>query len=262
MSDNQWNTSLYENKHGFVWQYGEALLELLSPKSGERILDLGCGTGQLTEKIAIAVGASSSSSTIPQVEGIDYSPTMIEKAKENYPHIQFTIADARNFHVDQPFDAIFSNAALHWIKQPDAVIGCIYQALKTGGRFVAEFGGKGNVGAIANSLYYALDAIGCPVSSDVNPWYFPSIGEYANLLEKQGFDVTYASLFDRLTPLEDGDGGMANWIRMFGSNFLLGLSDEQQLEVIRLVEGNLKPTLYRDGRWFADYRRIRVVAIK
>ena len=262
MLDNCWNTSLYENKHGFVWQYGEELLELLSPKVGERILDLGCGTGQLTEKIALAVGASSSSSRIPQVEGIDYSPTMIEKAKENYPHLQFTIADARNFHVDEPFDAIFSNAALHWIKQPDAVIGCVYQALKPGGRFVAEFGGKGNVGAIANSLYYALDAIGCPLSGDVNPWYFPSIGEYATLLEKQGFDVIYAVLFDRPTPLEDGDVGMANWIEMFGSNFLLELSVEEQLQLIRLVEENLKPTLYKDGRWFADYRRIRVVAIK
>ncbi len=262
MSDNCWNTSLYENKHGFVWQYGEELLELLSPKVGERILDLGCGTGQLTEKIAIAVGATSSLSTIPQVEGIDYSPAMIEKAKENYPHIQFTIADARNFHVDESFDAIFSNAALHWIKQPDRVIGCVYQALKPGGRFVAEFGGKGNVGAIANSLYYALAAIGCPVSSELNPWYFPSIGEYATLLEKQGFDVIYAVLFDRPTPLEDGDVGMANWIEMFASNFLLGLSVEQQLQVIRLVEENLKPTLYKDGRWFADYRRIRVVAIK
>jgi trans-aconitate 2-methyltransferase len=262
MSDNQWNTSLYENKHGFVWQYGEELLDLLSPQVGERILDLGCGTGQLTEKIALAVGATSSSSTIPQVEGIDYSSTMIEKAKENYPHIQFTIADARNFHVDQPFDAIFSNAALHWIKQPDAVIGCVYQALKPGGRFVAEFGGKGNVSAIANSLYNALAAIGCPVSSDINPWYFPSIGEYATLLEKQDFNVTLAVLFDRPTPLEDGDGGMANWIEMFASNFLLGLSVVQQLQVIRLVEENLKPTLYRDGRWFADYRRIRVVAIK
>lgn len=260
MSDHRWDSNLYENKHGFVWQYGEALLDLLSPQPGERILDLGCGTGQLTAKIAMRLRGHEAIAD-DKIQGIDNSPAMIEKARQNYPYLQFTIADARNFDLDEPCDAVFSNAALHWVKQPDRAIACIYQALKPGGRFVAEFGGKGNVKAIANSLYSALDAIGCPASREVNPWYFPSIGEYANLLEAQGFDVTYATLCDRLTPLEDGEIGMANWIRMFGSIFLSGLSDEQQIEVIRLVEEDLKPILYRDSRWFADYRRIRVVAV-
>ncbi|MDZ8185839.1 MAG: methyltransferase domain-containing protein [Nostoc sp. ChiSLP02] len=252
LRSNNWNTSLYEDKHAFVWEYGEDLLQLLNPQPKELILDLGCGTGQLTEKIA---------QTGAEVWGIDSAPTMIEKARENYPHIRFDVADATNFQVEQPFDAVFSNAVLHWVKQADNAIGCIYQALKPGGRFVAEFGGKGNVKAIAIALSNALEAINIPVK-DRNPWYFPSIGEYATLLEQQGFDVIYSVLFSRPTPLVEGEAGMANWIKMFASSFLTGLSDEQQIQVIRVVEEYLKPTLYQQGNWTADYRRIRIVAIK
>ncbi len=147
MLENCWSTALYESKHAFVWQHGETLLELLAAQAGERILDLGCGTGQLTQKIAMS-GAD--------VRGIDYAPAMIEKARENYPHLQFAIADARSFQVDQPLDAVFSNAVLHWITEPDSAIHCIRQALKPGGRFVAEFGGKGNVKAIVEALYSGM----------------------------------------------------------------------------------------------------------
>jgi trans-aconitate 2-methyltransferase len=253
MANNSWNTALYEGKHWFVWQYGEDLLTLLSPQPGERILDLGCGTGQLTEKIAMS-GADA--------RGIDNASSMIAKARENYPHIRFDVADARNFQVEEPLDAVFSNAALHWITEADAVIRCIYQALKPGGRFVAEFGGKGNVQAITIALENCVASLGYAYAHPVNPWYFPSIGEYAQLLEQQGFDVTYAVLFERPTPLETGSAGMANWIEMFAGSFLKGLSGEQQAQVIQAVEERLQPTLYRDGRWWADYRRIRVVAIK
>jgi trans-aconitate 2-methyltransferase len=253
MPENWWDAALYQGKHGFVWQYGEDLLNLLSLQPGERILDLGCGTGQLTQQIAIA-GA--------EVMGIDAAPTMIEQAKQNYPHLEFAVADARDFQVEQPFDAVFSNAVLHWILEPDAVIRCVYQALKPGGRFVAEFGGKGNIGAIAKALYSVLSATGCASPETLSPWYFPSIGEYATRLEHQGFDVTYAVLFDRPTPLVDGDAGMANWLRMFASRFLDELPADQQTQVIQTVEQRLKPTLYREGTWTADYRRLRVVAIK
>ena len=252
MLENCWNTTLYEGRHNFVWQYGENVLELLSPQPDERILDLGCGTGQLTEKIALA-GA--------EVLGIDRAASMIEKARQNYPHLQFAVADARDFQVEQPFDAVFSNAALHWIPEPDAVIRCIYQALKPGGRFVAEFGGKGNVKAIALALDRVLNTFGYG-SYDAISWYFPSIGDYATRLEQQGFDVTHALIFDRPTPLENGDAGMANWIRMFASRFLEGLSNAQQTQVIQAIEHDLKPTLYRDGKWWGDYRRIRIVAQK
>ncbi|WP_138502973.1 class I SAM-dependent methyltransferase [Nostoc sp. PA-18-2419] len=250
--NNNWDTSLYEDKHAFVWQYGEDLLQLLNPQPGESILDLGCGTGQLTDKIA---------QTGAQVWGIDSAPAMIEKAKENYPHIRFDVADATNFKIEQPFDAVFSNAVLHWVKPADRAIASIRQALKPGGRFVAEFGGKGNIQAIVTALSNALEAINISAQA-LNPWYYPSIGEYATLLEQQGFDVIYSILFARPTPLTQGEAGMANWIRMFASSFLAGLPNEQQIQVIRVVEEYLKPTLYQQGTWQADYRRIRIVAIK
>ncbi|MBG1260374.1 class I SAM-dependent methyltransferase [Nostoc commune] len=252
LPNNDWNTALYQDKHAFVWQYGEDLLKFLNPQPGESILDLGCGTGQLTEKIAPA-GA--------EVMGVDFAPAMIEKARQNYPHIRFDIADARNFQVDKPLDAVFSNAVLHWVKEADSAIASIHQSLKPGGRFVAEFGGKGNVQAIATALENALEAINIPTQA-LNQWYFPSIGEYATLLEHQGFDVIHAMLFGRPTPLAEGEAGMANWIQMFASSFLAGLSGEQQIQIIRVVEEYLKPMLYQQGTWTADYRRIRIVAIK
>ncbi|HEY9694404.1 MAG TPA: methyltransferase domain-containing protein [Oculatellaceae cyanobacterium] len=253
MAETSWNADLYQGKHAFVWQYGEDIVELLSPQPGERILDLGCGTGQLTEKIA-SVGA--------EVMGIDNSAAMITKAEANYPQIPFAVADARNFQVAQPLDAVFSNAALHWVKEADAVISCTWQALKPRGRFVAEFGGKGNVHAIASTLFSIIESKGSTTLESLNPWYFPSIGDYATRLEKQGFNVTYAVLFDRPTPLADGEAGLANWIRMFASTVLAKYSVEEQNSLIAALEQRLKPTLYRDGTWIADYRRLRVVAIK
>lgn len=245
MSQTCWDANLYENKHSFVWQYGESLIELLSPQKGESILDLGCGTGQLAQKIAIS-GA--------EVIGIDQAPSMIEQAQKNYPDLKFTVADARNFEFSQPFDAIFSNAALHWVKEPKQVIKCIWQALKPGGRFIAEFGGKGNVQAI-------VEALESTIQINQNPWYFPSIAEYATLLEQQGFCVTYATLFERPTPLE-GEAGIANWLQMFCRHLLSGIPPEKQIGVIRELEQHLHSKLYRDGVWIADYKRIRVMAIK
>lgn len=250
MIKNNWQATLYEGKHSFVWQYAENLLDLLDPKLGEHILDLGCGTGQLTEKIA---------RNGTEVMGIDSSQNMIEKARQNYPDLQFNVADARSFQIDRTFDAVFSNATLHWVPEADAVIDRVYQALKSGGRFVAEFGGKGNVKAITTALSQALKEIG--INRD-NPWYFPSIGEYATKLEKHGFDVTYAVLFSRPTPLADQEAGLRNWIEMFCDRFFTGVTEEEKMQVIRKVEKQLQPTLYHEGTWTADYRRIRIVAIK
>ncbi|AUT01149.1 SAM-dependent methyltransferase [Nostoc sp. CENA543] len=252
-SQNIWNADLYENQHHFVWQYGEELLNLLTPQPAELILDLGCGTGQLTAKIAQS-GA--------EVKGIDHAVTMIAKARQNYPHLRFDVADARSFIVEQPLDAVFSNAALHWIQPPTSVTHCIYQALKPGGRFVAEFGGKGNVQAITTALYKALMSNGVAHPETLNPWYFPSISEYATILETQGFDVIYATLFNRPTPLSTTEKSLANWIQMFANDFLLGLSSQQQNQVISEVEKCLSTQIYHQETWILDYRRIRIVAIK
>ena len=263
MTRNNWNTVLYEDQHDFVWQYGSDVVQLLNPQSGEYILDLGCGTGQLTASIA---------DICTQVVGMDSSAQMISKAKQNYPHIkniEFKVADGRDFQVEQPMDAVFSNASLHWITQAEAVVKSVYQALKSNGRFVAEFGGKGNIESIVSSLRIALVEMGLDinlsrdfVNGNSHGWYFPSISEYTTLLEKNGFEVTYAELRDRFTPLNDGDNGLRNWIKMFGGRFLERLTKDEQDRVISNVEDRLHPKLYKNGVWNADYRRIRFVAIK
>src|SRR5260221_6945847 len=120
----EWNAGLYEDKHSFVWEYGKALLDLLAARSGERILDLGCGTGHLTDRIA-AAGA--------EVVGIDSSPAMVEQARRSYPPLRFEVGDARDFSFPEPFDAVFSNAVLHWITEPERVLACVQRALRPGG---------------------------------------------------------------------------------------------------------------------------------
>lgn len=253
MTINQWDTSLYQSKHHFVWQYGESLIELLAPQADEYILDLGCGTGQLTDKIA---------NTGANVRGIDASASMIEQAQRNYPYLTFEVKDARDFEIDPRLDAVFSNAVLHWIKEADSVIKCVSNSLKTGGRFVAEFGGKGNIQAINRSLFNVLESMGYGDYQAKNPCHFPSIGEYTTKLENQGLDVTYAVLFSRPTPLEGGKDGLANWLKMFTNWVLMELSSTEQKEVINRVETQLQPLLYQGDQWFADYRRIRIIAYK
>ena len=252
-ADKQWDAKFYDRQHSFVWQFGADLVEQLSPQTGERILDLGCGTGHLTGEIA-NLGAIAI--------GMDSSPTMIARARQSYPQLQFEIADARNLSFVGEFDAVFSNAVLHWISEPEAVVAGVWQSLKPGGRFVAEFGGRGNVAAIIAASYRAIQAAGYPISSADNPWYFPSISEYTTLLEARGFEVTFALLFDRPTPLEDGERGMQNWLEMFASSLLEGISAEAKQEIFAAIERELRPQLYRDGTWYADYRRIRIISRK
>jgi SAM-dependent methyltransferase len=167
------------------------------------------------------------------------------------------LADATSFHFDEPFDAVFSNAALHWVNQPDEAAESIARALKPGGRFVAEFGGQGNTRCVLKALHAALGA-----ESDARcPWYYPSIGEYASLLERHGLQVRHAELFDRPTPLE-GENGMEDWLRMFCGSFFKGMSADDVVAKIGEVVGLLRPERYRDGVWTVDYRRLRVLALK
>jgi trans-aconitate 2-methyltransferase len=250
---NLWNASLYDDRHAFVFEHGAELLDLLKPQPGERILDLGCGTGHLTGGIAEA-GAD--------VLGIDASADMIDQARRNFPRVAFQVADARDYRTDQPFDALFSNAALHWIKPPQAAAQTIAAALKPGGRFVAEFGGYGNVRQIVAALQTAINSrLGCEVA-DLNPWYFPGIAEYAALLERCGLEVRYALLFDRPTPLDDGESGMANWLAMFGEPCLTVAPEQERPRIIAEAIERMRPHLWREGRWTADYRRLRIVAVQ
>ena len=238
-----WNAIAYQKQHSYVWQHSESLLELLNAQPGEEIVDLGCGTGQLTEKIA-ASGA--------KVVGLDSDRAMITQAQSNYPNIPFQVADATNFELENPADAIFSNAVLHWVTDAEAAVSQIAKSLKPGGRFVAEFGGHGNVKTI-------IDALSEVTGKVLRPWYFPTIAEYASLLESNHLEVVYTTLFDRPTPL--GETGLAGWLAMFGQRFFSELSEREWQEITEAVEGRAQ-SLYQDGQWIADYKRIRIVALK
>lgn len=249
----KWNAELYDNKHAFVSQYGESVLELLDVKPGERILDLGCGTGDLSKQIQ-EQGA--------EVIGIDASPEMIAKAKGKYPDIDFSVADAISFHFDEPFDAIFTNATLHWINNADAVIQNAYNSLKRGGRFVGEFGGKGNMQLMIAATTAVLKNYGYLKSEDINPWYFPSTAEYAAKLEAHGFRVTFMAHFDRPTLLQDGRQGVTKWLNMFGPSFFEGIPAEQLSQIFNEITDLLQPDYEDNGQWYADYKRLRFIAIK
>jgi trans-aconitate methyltransferase len=250
MTTQQWDATLYDGKHGFVWQHGAALVELLAPRPGERILDLGCGTGHLTARVA-AAGAG--------VVGLDHSAEMLAQARAAYPGIEFVQGDARAFAFAKPFDAVFSNATLHWVRPPESAVRRVYEALKPGGRFVAEFGGRGNVRAVVEALRTAAGRVGVAVAPPA--WYYPSVGEYAGLLEAAGLEVRFAILFDRPTPLE-GDTGLRDWVRMFAGGMVEAVPAERREEFLQAVEEEARSTLFRDGSWAADYRRLRVVAVR
>jgi trans-aconitate methyltransferase len=246
-----WDAELYEARHGFVWELGAGLVDVLDPKPGERILDLGCGPGQLTNVIA-GRGAA--------VVGLDSSPAMIGQARQNFPELSFVLEDAAAMKFEEPFDAVFSNAALHWMLDAEAVARAIARVLRRGGRFVAEMGGKGNIRIIVAAIEdtvarYAGGAV--PAART----YFPALGEYSALLEGCGLEVRSAQLFERPTELEGADG-MANWIRQFKWYYFEGLPAEQRKQALAETIADLRPTLCRDGQWIADYRRLRIVAAK
>lgn len=248
----KWDASLYDEKHSFVWKMAAALLELLDAKADEHILDIGCGTGHLTAQIA-ALGA--------HVTGVDRSAEMIQLARVAHPSLHFAVADARELAFAQTFDAVFSNATLHWIRDPERVVIAIASALRPGGRFVAEFGGKGNVAALVAAFHRAWKNLSLPEAFP-NPWYYPSLAEYASLLERHGLEVTYGALFDRPTPLEDGERGLRNWLDMFGGIIAEKLAPRAQEGLKMEVEREARHDLFRDGHWVMDYRRLRVVACK
>ena len=245
-----WNAKTYEENFSFVFEYGEDLLELLKPKPQERILDLGCGTGQLTNLI---------SKTGATVIGMDKSAEMVQTARENHPELDFVQYDATNFKFDSPFDTIFSNATLHWVLDYEACIQCMYNNLKPHGRLVLEFGGKGNIQNIIGSLRKVLGSRGFEKQAELNLWYFPSIGEYATALEDAGFSVTSAWHFQRPTVLQND---LIGWLDMFANPFFGHLPSAVAAEIKKETQEMAKSTCFIKGQWIADYCRIRILAEK
>lgn len=251
MAHNNWDASLYDSKHSFVTAYGNDIVELLNAQSNELILDIGSGSGELTAKINnLALNAI----------GIDASANMVDQAKLRFPDITFYQHNAEEpFPFEDKFDAIFSNAALHWMLNPKPVIANIAYALKVNGRFVFEMGGKGNIATIIQAIEFAAQQVGITELPIYN--YFPSIGEYASLLEQHGLNVVYAVTFKRPTLLQ-GEDGLRNWIRMFRNSIIKDLDQEQTEDFFRHAEAFAANKLYVNQQWVADYVRLRMIAIK
>ncbi|GAB6929325.1 class I SAM-dependent methyltransferase [Paenibacillus sp. JCM 10914] len=253
MSEQTWKPQAYDQQLSFVSGYGKGLIEWLAPKPGEHILDLGCGTGDLAYEIS-ASGA--------RVTGMDASHEMIESAAAKYPSLTFIPEDGQNFTTATQYDAVFSNAALHWMRNAEGVIRSVHAALKPGGRLVAEFGGKGNVEGIYHAIRLVLlDSHGIDAATR-NPWYYPSIGEYASLLEAHGFRVRMAYHFDRPTRLSGGADGIRIWLLHFGDHFFDGFTEQQKEDAINSISDITKSTLWNEDSYYADYKRLRIVAEK
>ena len=247
-----WDAEKYTADFSFVHQYGNGVAELIDAASGSSVLDLGCGNGALTKALQ---------DKGYRVIGMVASEEFLEVARKNYPAIEFVQGDAANFVLPEPVDVVFSNAVFHWIekeKQPD-MIKCVYNTLKENGQFVFEFGGCNNNQRIHSVLAKVFQEYGFCYQV---PFYFPTIGEYASLLESAGFQVKYAVLFDRLTELK-GENGMEEWINMFVKRPFTVIPSEREKEaIINRTVRELRQDLFINGKWYADYVRLRMKAVR
>jgi 2-isopropylmalate synthase len=243
----KWDAKRYEKSANFVSRYGVALIERLDPKHGEKILDLGCGDGSVAKEIEM-FGA--------KVIGVDLSYSMVERTREK--GIEAYVRSAKEIDFESEFDAVFSNAVLHWVKEPKIVARKIYEALKPNGRFVAEFGGEGNVSKL-------LEIITKTANDDsrfekfVNEWYFPNCQEYGAILKSVGFDIKIC----QLVPREAEIGHIKEWMELFLNSYLDKLSTQDRELFKERVAQNAKNSLFsKEKGWRADYVRIIVEAYK
>lgn len=242
-----WTAHSYDTHARFVSELAGAVVEWLDPRPGERILDLGCGDGVLTAELARS-GA--------KIVGVDSSANFAATCQAKGLDVRLMSGESLTFNDE--FDAVFSNAALHWMPGATAVATGVFRALKSGGRFVAEFGGHGNVAAICT----AMRAVGLRRGGDMaiaNPWYFPAPAIYQQVLERAGLTVRRIGLFPRPTPLPTG---MAEWLKLFRKPFFEQFAGEEEAALAETVD-LLRPALCDAlGNWTADYVRLRVEAVK
>ena len=248
LSRQEWQARRYAETANFVPTLGLPVLELLDPQPGERVLDLGCGDGALTEKIA-AAGAT--------VVAVDAAPDMVRAARAR--GLEAHVVPGQSLAFDGEFDAVFSNAALHWMRPPEAVLAGVFRALKPGGRFVAEMGGQNNTAAIMVALRAVVQRRGLDAGR-LSPWYFPSDAAYREKLERTGFAVAEIAIHPRPTVLASG---LAAWLDMFTEDFFGPLPPGERAAARAEAIALLQPVLTDEtGTWIADYVRLRFRAVR
>ena len=250
LTEQAWNPTHYDRAGAFVPKLAADLIELLAPQPGERVLDLGSGTGDLTQALA-AAGA--------RPFGLDASSDMVNEARRKHPNLSFAVGDGQELTFDREFDAVFSNATLHWMPRADAVASGVARALRPGGRFVAEFGGARCVQTVRDAVRDEL--VERNITGYSAPaWFFPTVPKYARILDEAGLFVQSALWFERPTRLE-GESGLKSWLELFCLPLLRALG-EKRAEVVAGIEQRCHGALFRDGSWWLDYTRLRVVASK
>lgn len=247
----KWDADRYTENFAFVHKHGMGVVELIERKKG-KVLDLGCGNGALT-KVLSDKGFD--------VIGADASDNMLAVARKNNPELTFIKADATDFVLPEKVDVVFSNAVFHWINRElhPKMLSCVYNAMNDGGEFVFEFGGRGNAEKIHTKLAEVFARHGYDYHTE---YYFAGVGDYAPLVEQAGFTVKYAELFERPTELK-GDDGLEDWIRMFLEVPFRAVKEKKEAdEIISETVNELKSELYVNGKWYADYMRLRMRAVK
>lgn len=252
MSKQTWDPNSYRNSAAFVFESSDDLLERLAAQPGERVLDLGCGTGEHAAKL-VARGVD--------VLAVDKSASMLSAARAAFPALATAQVDGEELGFDGEFDAVFSNAALHWMTRPERVANGVFRALRPGGRFVFEMPEAKNVDRTLTALDVALREHGAG-GFERRRWYFPTVAQQATVLEQAGLEVRWVHVFERPSFVRDahGESGLRVWVRLFAADVFDTLGSATDAVFTRAE--SLLTDLRRDGGQELDYVRLRMLAVR